>query len=142
MATSSHWYGPALESLLAGGLKLDGSSTLTAMLLSSAYTPSEDHTHVSDVAAAELSGNGYARVNLTGVAASYAAGGTASFTADPVQFATMTGTFRYMVLFASAGSDATSQLIKWTDFGADQSVTNGTVTSTPAASGLASITAS
>lgn len=141
MATSSHWYGPALKALLAGGLAIDGSTTLKAALVSSTYTPDADHEFLSSLTG-ELSGGGYARVALSTVVASYdTATNKAKFTAANIAFATMSGTFRHLVIFNDTGTAGTSRLVKWTDFGTDQSVTSGTVTATVDAAGLADIAA-
>lgn len=140
MAATSSWYGPALSAVL-GDLTIDGSTTLKAILLDNTYTPDVDHQYVSDLTG-ELTASGYARVSLSSVVASYdTATDTASFTADDIEFASMTATFRHLVICDDTGTDSTSRLVKYTDFGADQSVTAGTVTVNVDAAGLAKITA-
>lgn len=141
MAATSNWYGPALAALGNGTLTLDASTTLKAALVSSSYTPDADHQFLSSITG-ELTGSGYARVALTTVAVTYdTATNRAKITADPIVFASMSGTFRYLVIFNDTGTAGTSALVKWTNFTTDQSVTSGTVTATPDAAGLGYIAA-
>jgi hypothetical protein len=133
---ASKWYGKGLLEVHKGNIDLDG-ATIVAILCTSSYTPAQDtHEFVTDLTN-ELSGGGYARETLTSKAVTYDAGSnTVKWTADPIVFTALTGTFRYMVLAVNSGSDATSRLIKYSDYTTDQVAAGVDVTITPNASGL------
>jgi hypothetical protein len=141
MAANSHWFGNATRIALEGDLGDLEAVTLVAILCTSTYVPDADaDVFISDLSN-ELSGGGYARETLTGVAVTYdATGNITKLTSDPMVWTALTGTFRFLVIAADLGTDAASPLIKWTDFDADQVATAQDVTITPAAGGLATIT--
>jgi hypothetical protein len=143
MAANSHWFGNAPKLALEGGIGNLESIALVAILCTSTYTPDADaDVFISDISN-ELSGGGYARVTLTGVAVTYdSSGNITKLTSSPIVFTGLTGTFRFLVIAADIGADSASPLIKWTDYDADTTATAQDVTITPAAGGLASITAS
>lgn len=123
--------------LLTGGIVV-GTDTFKVSLHTSAYTPDLDHDFFSDVTN-EVSGTGYTAggVTLTGGAATYDATNNRTYLdfADPT-WATATVTFRYAVWRKDTGSSATSPLLCYTDFGADQVYTASTVLLTIDPTGL------
>lgn len=131
MATTSKVYGPSLLSLLNGEIDFD-TNTIKALLLTSGYTPNQDtHRYRSDLTSEVASGNGYATggVTLTGKTVTYdAATNTVTIDADDPAWPASTITCRYIVFYRDTGTAATSALISWADFGADQSSTAGTFT--------------
>jgi hypothetical protein len=138
---ASKLYLKGRAALHAGDIDLAG-ATIVAILCSSSYTPNQDTDEFVDDLTNELTGGGYARVTLTGKAISTDAGtNVTKWTADPIVFPALTGTFRYMVLAVNSGSDATSRLIKYSDYTTDQTATGVDVTITPHASGLTTDTA-
>ncbi len=143
MAANSHWFGNATRIALEGALGNLESVTVVAILCTSSFTPDADaDVFISDISN-ELSGGSYARVTLTGVAVTYdSSGNITKLTSDPIVFAAFTGTFHYLVIAADLGADSASPLIKWTNYDADTTATAQAVTITPAAGGLATITAS
>lgn len=99
-----------------------GADDFYVSLHGSGYTPNVDHDFFSDVTS-EVAGTGYTAggVLLTGAAATYDATNNRTYLdfADP-GWTTATVTFRYAVWRKDTGSSATSPLICYTDFGADQ----------------------
>ena len=143
MAANSHWFGNAPKLALEGGIGNLESITLVGILCTSSYVPDADaDVFISDISN-ELSGGGYARETLTGVAVTYdSTGNITKLTSSALTWTSLTGTFRFLVIAADIGADAASPLLKWTDYDADQVATAQDVTITPHASGLATITAS
>jgi hypothetical protein len=134
---ASKLYLKGRAALHGANVDLDG-ATIVAILCSSSYTPNQDtHEFITDLTN-ELSGGGYARVTITGKVITTDAGtNTTKWTSDPIVFPALTGTFRYMVLAVNSGSDATSRLIKYSDYTTDQTAAGVDVTLTPHANGLA-----
>lgn len=105
--------------------------TIKVGLATSAYTPNQDtHDFWNDVSANELaSGNGYTTGGVT-LGSKTRTYDTASNTvrldaADASWTFSATKTFRYAVCYKDTGSAATSLLLAYIDFGADQAI-NGT----------------
>jgi hypothetical protein len=128
MAVSSHVFGLALQSMLNKEINF-ASDTVKAMLVTSAYTPSMDTHRYKSSVTNEASGTGYTAggQTLTSKTVSY---NTASHTltlscANP-SWPSSAITARYLVFYVSTGTDSTSPLIAYVDFGVDTvSVTTG-----------------
>ena len=142
MAVTNKWYGKAFLSMANKEVDLD-SDDIKVLLVTASYTFDQDtHQYLSSITN-ELSGGGYARVALTGEAISYDAGtNVMKFDANDAAFAGLTTTTaRAAVVFDNTpASDATRPLLQFVDFGADVTVTAGTLTVTWNAAGIATVT--
>lgn len=111
-------YDNAKELILNGGIDLVN-DTIKLMLLGSGYTPSASHSLKSEVSSYEISGSGY---TAGGTALSNKAisrsGATAKFDADDVEFAELSPSFRYAVIYDD--THANGALIALLDPGALQ----------------------
>lgn len=108
-----------------------------AILVGPDWTPSQDTHEFLDDVTDELSGGSYARVTLDAKTMTYnATTNSANLSCDPISFASMTGDYRYMVVAMDTGTDSTSPLIGWLDFGALETATAQPVNVTPPADGL------
>ena len=128
MAITAKPYGEFLKDRLTGGTYSVLTTTIKVALLSNSYTPDLD-THVSyaDVIAAEVTGAGYTAGGGTLANKSIAfdtVTDKAALMADPVDWATLTATFRYAVLYRGNTTNATSTLIGLVDFGTDRVYSN------------------
>lgn len=121
MAVTATVYGPALQTLGEGGFDLPA-DTLKILLATSSYTPDQDtHRYLSSVTG-EATGAGYARITLSGVTWTYdTVNNRMVLDADDALWTAITSTFRYAVVFKDTGSAATSPLLSYVNFGADQS---------------------
>ncbi len=132
MAITAVPYGKFIMGLAAGQFNFS-SDTLKVLLTSSTYVPNVDtHEFVADVTS-EITGTGYTAggKTLTTVAWTYSSDNNwGVLTADSAVWNTATFTCRRAVVYKSTGSSATSRLIGYIDFGADQSpsVENFTIT--------------
>lgn len=102
MASTAYLFNSARKALLDGTIDLD-TDTIKAALLASTYTFSAAHSILADVVAHEVAaGNGYTTggTALTTAAVTYAAA-VAKFTADPAAWASLTKTFRFLLIYAN-----------------------------------------
>lgn len=141
MALTHKWYGQAfVRAFSSAGLDL-AAGDVTALLTDNTYTPDQDVDAFLDDITGELSGGGYARVDLTTESVTYTAGtNTLAFDADPIVFAALTGTFRHCVIFVDSGTPSTSPLVSVISSDVDLTATGGDVTVNPHANGLATVT--
>ena len=121
MAVTSKIYGPSFQSLFNGEINyLTGN--VKAMLCTSTYVPNQDtHRYKSDVTN-EVVGTGYTArgLALTTKTATYSgASNTLTLDADDPSWAASTLTARFIVFYVDTGTDTTSPLISYADFGAD-----------------------
>lgn len=143
MTVTAKVYGLAQQSLANKEIDFD-SDVVKVMLCTSSYSPNQDtHRYKSDVTN-EISGTGYTAGGAT-LASKTVSYDTASKTltldsADPAWTASSL-TARYAVFYISTGTDSTSPLLCYWDFGADVTSTSGTFTLTLAAGGLLTLTA-
>ena len=127
MAATSKAYGNLALHLARGRINwaAAGGSTVKCALLANTYTPDQDaHATWADISAHEASGAGYLSggVALVLTDASYnAATNTLTLDATDAEWAALTLTARYAVVYVVGGSAATSWLIAYTDFGVDKS---------------------
>lgn len=143
MAVTSFLYGKVFNSAFNAEIDFD-TDTIKAMLCTSTYTPNQDTHQYKSSVTNEVSGTGYTAggVTLTTKTVTYTAG-TNTFTldADDPAWTSSTITARYLVFYKSTGTDATSPLISYVDFGADVSSTAATFTYQVPATGIATFTA-
>lgn len=110
------------------GMFVLGSDTLKCALLTHAYVPDSGHATFADVAAAEVSGAGYATGGaiLSGVTWGVSGDAAVLDAADP-SWAGATITARYAVVYAvKTAGGLTNPLLCLLDFGQDIGVTGGT----------------
>lgn len=143
MAATGKWYGLAIKSAFNKEIDFD-SDTIKVMLCTSTYTPNQDtHQYKSSV------------TNEHGATGTYSAGGatlasktvsynssTNVFSIDAADVTWTGGTWvnvQYAVIYGSTGTDSTSPLIGYIDFGSAQSFT-GDLTLQFDAAGIATVT--
>jgi hypothetical protein len=129
MAATITWYGRGILHALTDTRWT--ADPVSVLLTTSAYVPDQDaHEFRSSVTAEVATGNGYVQggTALANRSISYdAATNQVRLLADPASWlvpADGTLTARRAVIFKDTGSPATSPLLGWVDFGADQSVTD------------------
>jgi len=124
MAVSAVFYDNFVLSCLKGDIDLD-TATVKLMLCTASYTPNKaTHVFKSSVNN-EVTGTAYTAggATVSGVTTALASA-VVKITADDVQWADSTiANARYAVLYISTGSDATSRLIGYIDFGENVSST-------------------
>lgn len=136
MAVTAKWYGLPASKMFTSTATDDlewTSDTIKVALVTVTYSPNQDTDNYANLAGFtgnELAGGGYARQTLGTKTLTYdATTNTVRFkAADAVFGPGFTGTFRYAVVFKDTGSAATSPLLGYVDFGADQSIAAGTFT--------------
>lgn len=149
MAVTAFWYGKAFANIMGGETPGESSAldwlsdTIKVMLTTSAYVPNQDtHEFKSDVtnevAGAGYSAGGAALANKTLVYSG--ASNLTTLDADDASWAGASFTARIAVIYKSTGVDATSNLLGYVDFGADQTVAAATLTIQWNASGIFTIT--
>lgn len=146
MAVTAKWYGVPIQNLVNGTRLWDwDTDTIKCMLCNSSYAPNQDtHQTRADVSN-EVSGAGYTAggTALTTKVVSYdTASNEVRLDADDATWAAATFTARYGVVYKDTGTPATSPLIGYIDFGADQSVSGATFTIQWDPTGVLKITAS
>lgn len=144
MAVTAFWYGLGLKGAFNAECDwVDG--TVKCALATSSYTPNQDtHDYWDDVSANEVSGTGYSAGGATlGSKTLTYTGGTNILAMDAadVTWSSSTITARYAIIYMSTGNAATSLLLGYVDFGADQSSSNGNFTITWDSGGILKITA-
>lgn len=143
MAVTSKIYGLALQSILNAEVDFD-TDTIKAMLCTSAYVPNQDtHRYKSSVTNELPTANGYTLrgVTLTGKTVAYdTTTNTLTLDAADPAWASSTLTARYLIFYKDTGTDATSPLLAYVDFGADVSSTSSTFTYQIPTTGIAQFT--
>ena len=136
-------YGLAMTSAFNKEIDFD-SDTIKVALCTSSYTPDQDTHQYASSLTNELSGGGYSRQTIASKTVTYT-GGTNTLALDcaDVTFSSLTATgVRYAVFIdTQTASDATSPLICYMDFEANQDLTAQDLTLVIAATGLVSLTA-
>lgn len=140
---SSKLYGQFLSQALNKEIDWD-SDTIKVALLTNAYTPNQDtHNYYDDVVASQVTGTGYTAggLTLTNKTNTYVPDtNTIILDAENVTWSSSTITARYAVIYSVGGTNATSPLIGYVDFGSDQSSSNGNFTITWDSTGIVRIT--
>lgn len=131
MAIVNYWYGLAKKHLGQGEIDwING--TVMLMLTTDTYVPYQDTDEYKDDVIGEVSATGYTPggAEITNRSLTYtAATNTLSYDGYNVIF-TITGslTFRYAVIYLDTGTESTSPLIGYIDFGEDITHTDGSLT--------------
>lgn len=119
MAVTAKMYGNALLKALNKEVNYI-TDTIKVMLCTSAYTPNQDtHIYKSSITN-EVTGTGYTAggATLTNKTMTYdGATNTIKLDANDVTWASSTITARYAVIYDSTGTDSTSTLLGYIDFG-------------------------
>jgi hypothetical protein len=140
---SSKLYGQFLSQALNKEIDWD-SDTIKVALLTNSYTPNQDtHNYYDDVVANQVTGTGYTAggLTLTNKTNTYVPDtNTIILDAENVTWSSSTITARYAVIYSVGGTNATSPLIGYVDFGSDQSSSNGNFTITWDSTGIVRIT--
>jgi hypothetical protein len=122
MAVTAKMYGNALLKALNKEVNYI-TDTIKVMLCTSAYTPDQDaHIYKSSITG-EVTGTGYTAggATLTNKTMTYdGATNTIKLDADDVVWASSTITARYAVIYDDTGTDSTSTLLGYIDFGEDK----------------------
>jgi hypothetical protein len=140
---ASKLYGQFLSQALNKEIDWD-SDTVKVALLTNAYTPNQDaHNYYDDVVANQVTGTGYTAggLTLTNKTNTYIPDtNTIILDAENVTWSSSTITARYAVIYVVGGTNATSPLVGYVDFGSDQSSSNGNFTITWDSTGIVRIT--
>lgn len=127
MAVTAKWFAHGLDHLFDKQVGWGSGYAVKCALLSSSFTPANNEAHWADVVGYEISGAGYAAVALTTMIRSIGTLTKFTLNADsPIQWTSATFAARYAVFYLDTGNTATSPVLFYIDFGAEQSVTNGT----------------
>ncbi len=111
-----NWFHEVVNAWLSG-------KTIKCALLTSSYTPNLDHDNFDDITN-EVSGTGYTAGGATMANVASTDDDTndrSKLDADDVTWSTSTITARYAVIYYDTGTDSTSRLIAYIDFGEDKS---------------------
>ena len=143
MAVTAKLYANFLHLLLEN--KLGGdilSQTIKVALCTSSYTPNQaTHDYLDDITNEVANGNGYTTGGATlGTKTCAVASLVTTFDAADTSWTASTITARYAIIYYASGTAATSLLIGYVDFGADQVSSNGTFQITWNASGIFTLT--
>jgi isochorismate hydrolase len=118
-----------------------GTDTVKVMLCTSTYTPSQTAHQYKSSVTNEVTGTGYTAGGATlGTKTEAFSSQVKAFDAADTVWTTSTITARYAVVYVSTGSDATSPLLCYVDFGADVSSTAANFTIAWDALGIFGIT--
>lgn len=127
-----------------GGIDMD-TDNINVALFTDAYTANIDtHTFYSDVTASEVAqANGYTTKGQTMASPVVSIDTTndlAYFDAADNTWATSTITARYAIIFKNSGTNTTSPLIGYVDFGANKTSDNGNFIITWSTAGVLKLT--
>lgn len=145
MAVTAFWYGLGLKA--AFNKEVDWvDDTVRVMLVENTYTPDQDaHDYIDDVRADEASGTGYTEdgAEIGSRTLTYT-GATNILKLDgaDTSWASSEITARYAVIYVDTGTDSTSPLLGYVDFGEDVTSSGGTFLITWSGDGILKITAS
>lgn len=149
MAITAHWYTLALSKAAQNALFAASwtADTINVGLVTATYTPAQDtDSFWSTPQANEITGTGY---TAGGAALAGKSVGAVTGTHEIPLLASATSwtnasfTCRYAVIYRSTGTAATSPLLGWVDFGANETVASGTFTiNWDATNGVLALTAS
>jgi len=153
MTVSAYWYGKAIMNAFGGETEAETflsidylTNDMKVMLCTSGRAPAQDtdETRADTVPASnEVTGTGYvARGHaLDTKLLGYTAGtNVIKFSAANVVWETSTITARYGILYKDSGTDATSPLMMYIDFGQDVSSSGGDFTIAWDAAGICTVT--
>lgn len=146
MAAVTHWYTAAAKGMFAGTANSVwdwDTDTIKCSLHTSTYAVSQNvDTFYNNVTNEVASANYTAGGNTLTAPTLTVASNVVQIDAADTSWTTVTFTARYAVVYKSTGTAATSPLIAYIDFGADQTVSAGNFTIVFAATGVLTATAS
>ena len=150
MSVTALWYGSSLlgQYSATAARRIDWvTDTIKCALCTSTYTPNQDtHVFYSDITNELTTTGGYTAggATLGTKTTNYdAASNVMSLRAGATSWTSATFTCRYAVLYKDTGVAATSPLLGYVNFGADETVASGTFTITwDVTTGALQITAS
>ena len=144
MSVTAYWYGLAFTSL--GNKEVDfDDDNIKVMLATNSYTPDQDTHNYKDDVTNEASGDGYTAGGtvLANPAMAYAtATNVWNFDADNVTWSNSSITARYAIGYYNTGTDSTSPLIWYVDFGQDETSSSGDFTISWHGDGIVKVTVS
>lgn len=140
MAVTAKMYSKWFEAII--NKEVLDTDTIKVMLCTSSYTPSQTtHKYKSSVTN-EVSGTGYTSGGATLSSKTVGTSGLVfTFDAADITWSSSTITARYAVFYVDTGSDSTSTLLCYWDFGQDEISSSGNFTLTFSGSGIFTITA-
>ncbi len=142
MAVSALWYTNGPKHVVTDTVWT--TDTIKCMLTTATYTPNQDTHEFKSSVTNEVSGTGYtargATLGTKTVTIDTASNETRLDAAD-TSWTTATFTARYAVVYKDTGTDGTSPLLGYVDFGADVPVSAGTFLITWDSTGVLKITA-
>jgi hypothetical protein len=142
VAVTAKLYGLALQSAFSGEINFSA-NTIKAMLTTSGYTPNQDTHRYKSSVTNEVSGTGYTAggVTLASKTVTYdSSSNTLTLDAADLAWSGSTITARYLVIYGSTGTDSTSPLICYVDFGADVATSGGAFNYVFPSTGLVQLT--
>jgi hypothetical protein len=150
MTTTAFWYGLALVSAFGGATEPESynidwlTDTINVALVSDSYTPNQDTDQFwSDVVAYEVSGIGYTADGETLIDKTVTYTGstnTLKLDAGDVVWADSTISARYAVVYKVGGTEETSPLLGYIDYGVEKESVTGPFIITWATAGILTIT--
>lgn len=143
MTVSPYTFGLATQSLFNKEVDWD-TDTVKVMLCTSSYTPNVDTHRYKSSVTNEVTGTGYTAGGATLATYTPAYDTTTNVLtldcADP-SWPSSTITARFAVFYVSTGTDATSPLLCYWDFGVDQATSSDTFSLTVPTAGLLTLAA-
>lgn len=142
MAITAKWYGKAFSSAFSKEIDFN-SDTIKCALCTSSYVPDQD-THQyydTDITNEVANGNGYVTggATIANPSLTYdAVTNTLKLDGDDVEWTAATFTARYAVIYDSTPA-VNKPLLCWVDFDGDLSPSNGTLSITWSADGIAKV---
>jgi len=143
MAVSAWWFSNAFVTAFDKEIDFEEAGKMKVMLLTNANAPDQDaDDYISDLDGDEVSGTGYtAEGQALGNPNCDSAENVIKFDADNTTWASSTITAQFAVLYYNTGTNTTSPVMCWVDFGQDEASSNGDFTIAWHSDGIATITA-
>ena len=127
MAVTAKWYLNGPKHVASDVLWL--TDTIKVMLATSADPPNQDTDEFKSAVTGEVVGTGYTARGVTLASKTLAADAASNetrFDAADVSWTAASFTARYAIIYKDTGTDGTSVLLGYVDFGADETVSAGT----------------
>jgi len=144
MAVTAYWYGLAFTAAFNKEIDLDDDN-VKVMMTTDSYTPNQDTHNYKDDVTNEVVGTGYTAggsVLQTPTVAYATATNVWNFDADNPVWGSSSITARRAVVYYNTGTDSTSALIMYVDFGEDKTSADGDFTINWHADGICKVTVS
>lgn len=130
MAITSKWYSLGLAGQFGSAPVNWTADTIKVGLVTASYTPAQDTDQFwTTPVANEITGTGYTAGGATLAGKSVGAviaTHTVPLIASASSWTTASFTCRYAVVYKSTGTNGTSPLLGWVDFGSNETVASGT----------------